>query len=83
MGDDIKVVETIVYYQITLAVHIDHASERVSRVVELREEIHPREADPVMTMTDDDIVECAPDRASEARRIAESTPWPGAWEFGY
>ena len=41
-----KVVETIVYYQITLAVHVDHASERVSRV-------------------------------------AETTPWPGTWKFGY
>ncbi len=76
-------VETIVYYQITLAVHVDHASERVSRVVELREEIHPREEDPAVTLTGDDLIACAPDRAAEASRIAETTPWPGTWEFGY
>ena len=77
------VAETIVYYQITLAVHVDHATERVRRVVELREEIHPREADPPMAMTDDGPIECAPDLAAEASRIAETRPWPGAWEFGY
>lgn len=75
--------EAIVYYQITLAVHVDLGTERISRVVELREEIHPREADPAMIMTDDGLIECAPDRAAEASRIAETVPWPGAWEFGY
>jgi hypothetical protein len=75
--------DTIVYYQITLALHVDLATERVRRVVELREEIHPREADPAMTMTDDGLIECAPDHAAEASRIAETVPWPGAWEFGY
>lgn len=78
-----KVVETIVYYQITLAVHVDHASERVSRVVELREEIHPREEDPAMMLTGGGLIACAPDRAAEASRIVETTPWPGTWEFGY
>jgi len=78
-----KSAETIVYYQITLAVHVDHATERVRRVVELREEIHPREGDPPMTLTDDGLLECAPDLATEASRIAETMPWPAIWEFGY
>ena len=48
--------EAIVYYQITLAVHVDLATERVHRVVELREEIHPHEADPAMVTTDDGLL---------------------------
>ena len=75
--------EAIVYYQITLAVHVDLANERVDRVVELREEIRPREADPAVIMTDDGPIECAPSLAAEAGRIAESSAWPGEWEFGY
>ena len=76
-------VEAIVYYQITLAVHVDLKNEQVRQVVELREEIHPRETDPPMSMTGDGLIDCAPDLAAEARRIAETRPWPETWEFGY
>ena len=75
--------EAVVYYQITLAVHVDLDGKRVNRIVELREEIHPREGDLPVTLTDDGMIECAPDLAAEAIRIAETAPWPGSWEFGY
>lgn len=75
--------EAILYYQITLAVHVDLATARVNRVVELREEIHPRDADPAMILAENGLVECAPRLAAKANRIAETAPWPGEWEFGY
>jgi len=75
--------EAILYYQITLAVHVDLAGERVDRVVELREEIHQRETDPVMLVTDEGPIEAARSLAAAASGIANSMPWPGVWEFGY
>lgn len=75
--------ETIVYYQITLAVHVDLATERVDRVVELREEIQPRDGDPPMLVTDDGLIHCSSRPATTAIRIAETMPWPREWEFGY
>ena len=69
--------EMVVYYQITLAVHVDLGTERVRRVVELRDEIHPREGDPTMVVTDDGLVECDPQVAEAAGQIAETATWPG------
>lgn len=62
------------YYQITLAIHVDLAAERVDRVVELREEIHPRDDDPPMLVTDDGLVQCDSNRAIAAVRVPETMP---------
>ena len=75
--------EAVVYYQITVAVHVDLATEGVARVVELREEIHSRDGDPPMLVKRERLVECDPAPAAHARRIAEATTWPAMWEFGY
>jgi hypothetical protein len=80
MGQSSK---AVVYYQITLAVHVDIDAKRINRIIELREEMHPREGDPPAIVTDDGLLECAPNAAAEATRIAETAPWPGSWEFGY
>lgn len=75
--------EAVVYYQITLAVHVDLATQRVDRVVELREEVRTRDDDPPMFVTDDGLVQCGSDPAATATSIAETSPWPAEWEFGY
>ncbi len=75
--------EAVVYYQITLAVHVDLAGGRVERVVELGDEIHLRECDRPMQVEDDRLIECSPEAASRAREIAEAAPWPAPWDFGY
>ena len=78
-----NVTEAVVYYQITLAVHVDLAAESVDRIVELREEIRARDGDPPMLVKHDGHVECDPDPAAHARRIAATSTWPATWEFGY
>ena len=75
--------EAVVYYQITIAVHVDLATERVDRVVELREEVRSRVGDPPRLVTEGGLVQCRSDPAVIAIRIAETTPWPAEWEFGY
>ena len=75
--------EVVVYYTIALAVHVSMRKGHVSRVVELREEIHELEGDPPMIMTATGLSECDPVTAELARQMAETSFWPENWEFGY
>ena len=75
--------EVIVYYTITVAAHVSITERRITRVVELREEIHPAPDDPPMLQTTSTLVNCGPAIAEVARSIAEQEPWPAVWEFGY
>jgi hypothetical protein len=36
-----------------------------------------------MLITNDGLVQCRSEPAATATRIAETTPWPAEWEFGY
>ena len=75
--------EVAVYYTITLAAHVSLTEGRVTRVVELREEIHVSADDPPMLVTDTGISVCDAQSAELARSIAENSAWPAEWEFGY
>jgi hypothetical protein len=75
--------EVAVYYTVTLAVHVIPSERQISRVVEIREEVHPLDSDPPMLLTGDGIVVCEAAVADEARKLAEELPWPAVWEFGY
>ncbi len=82
MASEHEPVEAIVYYTGTIAVHVDLVTRNITRVVQLREEIHPSD-DKAMLVTDGGLVDCDQLTARRAETIAESTVWPGAWEFGY
>jgi hypothetical protein len=75
--------EMVVYYTITLAAHVSRVEQRVTRIVELREEIHPSDDDPPMLVTDSGLVECDVETADWARAVADDSLWPATWEFGY
>ena len=75
--------EVIVYYTMTVAAHISLAEDRVTRIVELREEIHAAADDPPMLQTRSQLLPCGLAEAEAARVIAEREPWPAMWEFGY
>jgi hypothetical protein len=74
--------EVIVYYTITLAAHVSLAAGQISRIVELREEIHETD-DLSVRVTADGLLDCDPASIALARRIAEESIWPATWEFGY
>ena len=74
--------EVAVYYTITLAAHVSLAEGRVTRIVELREEIHPHD-DPPVLVSATGLLECDANAAEQARSIADSEAWPATWEFGY
>jgi hypothetical protein len=72
--------EAIVYYTLTVAVHIDLDARGISRVVELREEIRRDDSEPIVG---EDLSPVSTDEAVAALRVAESRRWPASWEFGY
>jgi hypothetical protein len=74
--------DVVVYYSGTIAVHVDLASHTVTRVVQLREEIH-KLSDPPAMIRDGVLSDCDADTATAAIEIAETTPWAPNWEFGY
>ena len=74
--------EIVVYYTITLAAHVDLSEQRVTRIVELREEIHSH-TDPPVRVSDSGLSTCDPLTADFARGIADRDAWPATWDFGY
>jgi hypothetical protein len=75
--------EIIVYYTVTVAAHVSLAERRITRIVELREEIHEAASDEPMRQTTSELLPADPAEAVAARVIAERDPWPAYWEFGY
>ena len=74
--------EVVVYYTITVAAHVSLMDGQVTRIVELREEIHQTDDLPVRVSADG-LLQCDPSTIALARRIAEESAWPAQWEFGY
>jgi len=75
--------EIVVYDTMTVAAHVSLSERRITRVVEIPEELRVAADDPPMLQTASELLPSDSADAEAASAIAEQNPWPAIWEFGY